>query len=37
MIENKIIIINTSMPLRNYMKRRTNHYAEIYFMNFVMN
>lgn len=29
MLRNKIIIINTSAPLRNYMKRRPSHYAEI--------
>jgi len=29
MLQNEIIIINTSMPLRNYMKRRPTHYAEI--------
>lgn len=29
MLNKEIIIINTSMPLRNYMKRRPTHYAEI--------
>jgi len=29
MLRNEIIIINTSMPLKNYMKRRPTHYAEI--------
>lgn len=29
MLKNEIIIINTSGPLRNYMKRRPSHYAEI--------
>lgn len=29
MLEGETIIFNTSMPLRNYMKRRPSHYAEI--------
>ena len=29
MLKDEIIIINTSAPLRNYMKRRPSHYAEI--------
>jgi glycosyltransferase involved in cell wall biosynthesis len=29
MLKNEILIINTSGPLRNYMKRRPSHYAEI--------
>lgn len=28
-LSEEIIIINTSMPLKNYMKRRPTHYAEI--------
>lgn len=29
MLQNEVILINTSAPLRNYMKRRPTHYAEI--------
>lgn len=29
MLQNELVIINTSSPLRNYMKRRPTHYAEI--------
>lgn len=29
MLKGEVIIFNTSMPLRNYMKRRPSHYAEI--------
>jgi len=29
MLRNEIILVNTSSPLRNYMKRRPTHYAEI--------
>ena len=38
MLKNEIIIINTSMPLRKYMKRRPTHYAELLsFSNRVIN